>query len=351
MTPKQLLTRKQSLIRRSLAVLSAALLALAWSVAISIPASGAAVKGYLQIVSMTDQGSGLSASVENQTSDTAVVGPVRNRPFDVAVRVLDRPPYLQDGKPDPNAQEIPVSKETTIELREVSGPGTLGGTRTAIIPEAASSATILGAEYTVDAPANNVVLTVQATRGVQLAPDTRTVEVADRAFDANASVGDSVNVIDPSCVAPTALVPNCGELVLPHGANGRVILSLSACDGLVASCDTAGTIKGLVVTAIADLDIKDPAGNPLYTKTSPATLIIACDKELCRQTANGVPKIPVFFTIQNIGPLTTRADPCPAKGVIGPDPQKACVDYVSSSRSDGDLYLHLLFDADMRGGI
>jgi hypothetical protein len=45
MTTKQSLTRKQSLIRRSVAVLSAALLAVAWAVGISIPASAAPAKG------------------------------------------------------------------------------------------------------------------------------------------------------------------------------------------------------------------------------------------------------------------------------------------------------------------
>ena len=55
MTPKQSLPRKQSLIRRSLAVLSALLMAAAWAVGISIPASAAAAaKGFLEIVSMTD---------------------------------------------------------------------------------------------------------------------------------------------------------------------------------------------------------------------------------------------------------------------------------------------------------
>ena len=54
MTPKQSLTRKQSLIRRSLVVLSAVLLAAAWAVGISTPASAAQAKA-LEIVSITDR--------------------------------------------------------------------------------------------------------------------------------------------------------------------------------------------------------------------------------------------------------------------------------------------------------
>jgi hypothetical protein len=60
-----------------------------------------------------------------------------------------------------------------------------------------------------------------------------------------------------------------------------------------------------------------------------------------------VPKLPLFFTLNNTGPLDDIALGCPAKGVIG-EQQDACVDYVSSSRNKGDLYLHLLFVADMR---
>ena len=54
MTPKQSLTRKQSLIRRSLVVLSTVLLATAWAVGISTPASAAAARA-LEIVSVTTE--------------------------------------------------------------------------------------------------------------------------------------------------------------------------------------------------------------------------------------------------------------------------------------------------------
>ena len=108
MTPKQSLTRKQSLIRRSLAVLSTALLATAWIIGISIPASAAPTKGSLDIVSITDTASGLGA-------------PVQGRPLNVVVRVLDTA-----------GQPTTVNQATTIVLEEVSGPGVLGGTTTAV---------------------------------------------------------------------------------------------------------------------------------------------------------------------------------------------------------------------------
>ena len=319
MTPKQSLTLKQSLIRRSLAVLCAALLAAAWAVGASTPASAAPTKGSLEIVSVTDTASGLGA-------------PVQDRPFNVAVRVLDNA-----------GQPTTVSQATTIVLDEVSGPGDLGGTTTAVIPRNGSGATITGATYSQFA--NGVVLRVRAASGVNLAPDQVTVEVALKAVGANASPGRSMNVTDSSCAAPTAEVPTCGQFLLPKGGSGRVTLSINSCDGL-GNCKSAGGLTALVVTGIANL--KDANGNPLYSKTSPATLVVACDKDLCRETANGVPKLPLIYTLNNTGSLNKTAGPCPAKGVVGEE-QDACVDYPSSSRNKGDLYLHLLFVADVRG--
>ena len=63
-----------------------------------------------------------------------------------------------------------------------------------------------------------------------------------------------------------------------------------------------------------------------------------------------MPKLDVIYTFDNNGPLNLTAPECQRKGVIGPT-QKVCVDYVSSMRSDGDLYLHLLFDDDLRFSI
>jgi hypothetical protein len=343
LTPKQSLTRKQSLIRRSLAVLSAALLVAAWTIGISTPAS-AAVKGFLQIVSITDQQSGFGGTVPNETRplDHDVVGPVQNRSFNVAVRVIDRAPG------EPNPQPVTVSKATTIVL-EASGPGELGGTTEAVIPRNGSEAIISGATYS--ELANGVTLSVLVDSGVDLAPDEVTVEVALKAVGRNAEPTVPVEVIDPECAAPTSGVPNCGQFLLPNGANGHVTVSVGSCDGLDEDPvipippEIECRAGALVVTAIANL--KDEDGEPLYTKNSPATLVWACDKDLCRETANGVPKLPLFFTLDNTGPLEQVAGACPAKGMIGAT-QDACVDYASSSRNRGDLYLHLLFVADAR---
>lgn len=332
MTPKQSLirkhsrTRSQSLTRRLLVVLSAVLLATAWAVGISAPAS-AADKGSLQIRSITDQKSGLG-------------GPVQDRAFDVVVRVLDT-----DGQP------MTVNQATTIRLEEASsGPGSLEGNTTAIIERNSSSATIKGAIFTQFD--NGVTLRVRAVSGVQLAPDEETVDVALTAVGAEATVDKALNVKDPDCAAPTRAVPTCGQFNLANGARGHVTLSVGSCEDL-GNCKTVGDIRALVITAIADM--KDSSGNPLYKKTSPASLVVACDKDLCRETANGVPKLPVIYTLNNTGSLNEVAGGpdgpvCPAKGVVGPN-QEACVDYTQSRRQNGDLYLVLLFVADARASM
>jgi hypothetical protein len=319
MTPKQSLTRKQSLIRRSLVVLSAVLLAAAWAVGISTPASAAQAKA-LEIVSVTN--------TENR--DLGLL--VQDQAFEVEVRVVDN-----------RGRTTTVSDETTIALT-ASGPGALGteGNKTAVIQPGGSSGTFAGLSYS---PFDNdVVLTVSVQSGVQLLPDEITVDFALTAVGRDAEPEEPIVVTDQACVAPTPLVPICSQLLLPNGANnelgGRsdVVLSIGSCDGL-GSCRTAGGITALVATGVVDV-----AG--LYEKTSPATLVIACDKVLCGGT--GVPKLDVIYTFDNDGPLNLTAPECQRKGVIGPT-QKVCVDYVSSMRSDGDLYLHLLFDDDLRG--
>ncbi len=88
------------LVRRSLAVLIAALLAGVFAVVgTSAPAGAAPVKGYLRIVSITDNLEPL-AGVEDRPFDI-----VKDRPFTVVVEVRDAP---QDpATPDPRGSSRP----------------------------------------------------------------------------------------------------------------------------------------------------------------------------------------------------------------------------------------------------
>jgi hypothetical protein len=325
------MTPKQSFLRRCLAILSAAVLAAALVIIGTwLPAGATGTHGEggdrddvdaLRIVLIRDQDSGLP-------------WPVQDRKFDVVVQVVD-----DDGKP------VNVAKATKIKLKEVSGPGELGGNTTAVIQAGFSSITIFGATYSQFA--NGVVLKVKVVYGDDLAPGKITVEVALTAVGANAKPGERLTLNDPNCAAPTSDVPTCGFLRLKKGADGLVTLSVGSCDGLAErfdGCHEVGNTEALVITAIASL--KDADGDPLYSRKHPAKVILACDKALCPKTKD-VTKFKVLFTLNNTGPLKKVAPPCPKKGVIGKD-QRACVDYEQSFRRDGDLYLPVLFTRDWR---
>jgi hypothetical protein len=332
------MTPKQSFLRRCLAVLSAALLAAALvMLGTWLPAGATGTHGQggdrddakaLQIVSIRDRGSGL-------------LSPVQDRKFDVVVQVVDD-----------DSESTNVSKATKIKLTEVSGPGVLGGNTTAVIQANTSSTFILGATYSQFA--NGVVLEVTVVYGEHLKQDQITVEVARTAVGADATPGKPLKLRDPNCAAPTSTVPTCGFLNLNNGADGHVTLSVGSCDDLAdkfGGCRDRRNTEALVVTAIASLKGSD--GDPLYSNKEPAKAILACDKVLCGKSGHkwhgrhGKPKIKVIYTLNNTGPLTKVAPPCPKKGVLGQG-QKVCVDYKHSKRRDGDLYLPLLYNVDLR---
>jgi hypothetical protein len=318
MTPKQSLTRKQSLMRRSLVVLSALLLATAWAVGISTPASAAAPRA-LKIVSVTTQ----TDTCPLPERCAIVAGDV----FTIVVRVVDR-----------NGEPATVSKDTTVVLEEISGGGSIPK-GSDIIRRGGSQAIFVGLTYSESA---NPVLRARATSGVELRPDQIMVPIAKSAVRDNASrnAPEPFNLTDPGCGdgggVPNSSDPTCGHLIT-KSAEGAVVMSVGSCDDLGPPDNTnpCRSDTALVVTLFADISPGEPH----------STMILACDKELCGQT--GVPKLPVFFSRTNTGPLDDIQVPeCSKKGVLGN--QKACVDYVSSMRSDGDLFLVVLFDGDAR---
>jgi hypothetical protein len=316
MTPKQSLTRKQSLIRRSLVVLSTVLLATAWVVGISTPASAAPARA-LEIVSVRSGDGNLCP-----TADRCAI--LEDQAFAVLVRVVDR-----------NGEPATVSKDTTIVLEEISGGGSLSpdGSDVTIL-RGGSDATFVGLTYS---PSANPVLGVRVTSGVELRPDQIAVPIALSAVRGNATRDAAFELDDPGCGAgngvPTTDEPTCGKL-LTTGAAGAVVMSVGSCED-AGPCRTSGDITALVVTINAD--IEHPQGEH-------STAILSCDKVLCGGT--GVPKLPVIYTFDNNGDLTQTAGACRRKNDLGN--LEICVDYVSSMRSDGDLYLHVLFNHDLR---
>jgi hypothetical protein len=307
----------QSLIRRSFAVMVAAVLAVAFAVAGTSAPASAAVKGYLHIVSIAD-----SENPQDGLADKdRPFDIVKDRPFNVVVEVRDAAV---------GGQLTTVTRETTVVLEDVSEPGVVRGTTRATIPRDGSDTTIFGATYSEFA--NGVEFRVRVERGVDLAPSASfSVNVALTAVTDPGS--GSVDLRDENCDAPTSARPTCGRLLLPNGANSKVLMSVGACEGL-GNCRS--DIGALVVTAVADL-------GTLYANT-PATLILACDKTICGGA--GVPRLPVVYTFVNGEAPTLFAEECPAKGVTGSF--DICVDYVQSTRNQGDLYTYILFDHDLR---
>jgi hypothetical protein len=326
----------QSRVRRSFAVLVAAVLAVAFAVAGTSAPASAAVKGYLRIVSIADDAEPQQGvDVDDRPFDI-----VQGRDFNVVVEVRDAPQNPDTTGVD--GQLTTVTRATQVVLEEVSGPGVLGGTIQATILRDRSGTTISKATYSEFA--NGVEFRVKRETGVDLAPsDAFSVDVALTAKSAVVQAGDSLDLRDANCGAPTSTETTCGRLILPAGGpGGRVVMSVGSCDGL-ADCRTAGGAEALVVTAVFPGQ---------FAKENPATLILACDKVICGQSGAGLPQLPVIYTFDNGGdlgipPLGGIADPCPAKGVLGED-QDICVDYVNSSRNQGDLYTHVLFDHDLR---
>ena len=308
------------LVRRSLAVMIAALLAGVLAAAgITVPASAAPARA-LEIFSVTSGDSELCP-----TADRCAI--LQGQEFAVHVRVVDRAGQLAT-----------VSKDTTIVLEKLSGGGSLVPDGSVVtIPRNGSEATFTGLKYT---PSGNPTLGVRVTSGVQLSPDNLAVPIAVTAVRDDATRGQPFDLDDPGCGAgsgvPTSDEPTCGHLVTT-GANGPVVLSVGSCED-AGSCLTVGGTTALIVTVNAD--IQHSAGE--YS-----TVILSCDKVLCGGT--GVPKLRVIYTFDNNGDLTQTAPACPRKNDIGNF--EVCVDYVQSMRSDGDLYLVVLLDHDWRGSM
>lgn len=141
---------------------------------------------------------------------------------------------------------------------------------------------------------------------------------------------------DGTCSEATTEHPVCGVVLLPNGAvSPQVLLSLGVCDTTYAGC---GSARGSVVQVLADV-------TGLYAPTSPATILMKCDKTLCGGGA--IHKQSLSYSLAGNAALTP-APPCPAKSTIG-DGQEVCVDYVQSNRDkSGDTHLYLLFTRDAR---
>jgi hypothetical protein len=157
----------------------------------------------------------------------------------------------------------------------------------------------------------------------------------------NPQFANGVGVGNAACGQATT-EPECGIIVLPNDIeSSNAALSLGKC-----TTNLGCTSGSQVVQFIADLGTR-------YTPQAPATLIIRCDKKLCRNTNNGVKGFTLKVSQSATGPLDHVSQPCAVKGVADNGLNNGdtfCTDYVQSHRDNsGDVLLVLLFTQDMRG--
>ena len=241
-----------------------------------------------------------------------------------------------------NTAGLPASFNSDTTLSITSGSGTLSPS-THVVPGGAETAKLTTSLPTA---ANQVSLTVAVAGGKlarTVAPGTspEPFDVMSQLRFENSTTNFAEGIGGRSdCAEATRDDPVCGIVMLPNGAASKqVLLSLGACDSTYAGC---GSTRGSLVQTLADLTRADGTG--LYTKTSPATLVMRCDKSLCGRGSIQSKKL--SYSLLGNAPLAD-AMPCPAKGTVGDEP--ACVDYVQSKRDgSGDTHLYLLFTEDAR---
>lgn len=243
-----------------------------------------------------------------------------------------------------DATGAPAAFNSDTTLSITSNQVTLSPS-TAVVPKGVTSWRLTSKAATA---ANQVSLTVKVASGRSartVAPGT-----SPRLFDVMSQLRLENSAKDvyfqhgiggrANCTEATREDPVCGIVILPRGSvSAKVLLSLGACDSAYAGC---GSSRGSLVQTLADLN--DGAGD-LYTKTSPAALLMKCDKSLCG--TGSIQSQTLSYSL--LGNTALQVAPaCPAKGTVGAE-QPACVDYVRSKRDgSGDTHLYLLFTEDAR---
>jgi hypothetical protein len=247
-----------------------------------------------------------------------------------------------------DADNQPASFNSDTALSITSSVGALS---TVVVPKGNETFALT---THIDVPANQVSVTVSVqtkrhqtsdVAGDTTDPNQLFDVVSDLRFE-DTSPGSNFSAGiggDTNCAAADRQHPVCGIVLLPNGAKGtssNVLLSLGKCDATYTKCDT----RGAVVQALADLGTPGQLDG-LYSTTSPATVVIKCDKVLCPGGKISDYHLQVSL---NGNDALQQAAACPAKGTMA-DVNHPCVDYVQSTRDGaGDTLLYLLFAKDVR---
>ena len=290
-------------------------------------------------VSSADTGGGgpTGLTVEASTANTGLGGAVptvlvqAGGPFNVTIGLLP--------------MGATFKKDTRIDLTlDAVAGGRPHGTFT---PSAVTfPAGVTSASYAISYSAadNGLVLKASASRQKEIASGrTAAFDVVSTLLGlakGNPQFPTGVGVGDSSCSRGTT-EPECGIIVLPNDIqSSNAALTLGRC-----TADLGCTSGSQVIQFVADLGTR-------YSPTNPATLIVRCSKQLCRNTNNGIQAFTLKVSQDSIGPLDRVSQPCVAKGIADNGLNNGdtfCTDYVQSHRDQGDLLLYLLFREDMRG--
>jgi hypothetical protein len=244
---------------------------------------------------------------------------------------------------DAAGQPAAFNQDTPLRISTNTGSGNLPSPAMVTAPGGSTSVTLT---TSLPEPANQVQVTVSAPtlRGSKAvtpgttSPDERFDVLAELRFEDSAAGTPFAAGIggEADCTSATSEDPVCGTLLLPNGAqSSQVLLSRGLCDAAYADCRSA---RGSVIQFLGNLD-------GLYTQTSPATMLVRCDKSLCGKGA--ISRVGLSYSLLGNAALAP-APRCPAKNTIGTG-QQVCIDYVQSTRDNaGDSLLHLLLTKDAR---
>lgn len=238
----------------------------------------------------------------------------------------------------------PVQKASTFALTVTSHSGSTVLSPTSVTIAKGSSTGSVVVRFT--GQANGVAVAAKGSGTLSGWTASSVASPVDVALKASASPTSTSfwGTAGATPCAPDITVGNrvCADLVLPTGVSSDVLLTTGLCDTAL----TCGSNKDLV-QVLADL-----TG---VTRTTPAKLIVKCDKSAC--PGGGVPSYKVLFSVSpgSSVPLS-EAPACSSKGVVDQAYMTPgggyCVDYVQSKRDGaGDLHLFLLFTQDARGSM
>ena len=250
-----------------------------------------------------------------------------------------------------DADGAPAAFKKDTALSATSSVGSLGP----VSGKALKGSSVATLVTSVTTAVNRVVLTVGAGSGPSAPTGGATVAfdvLSELRPDVPATSGTSFEEGiggGKSCTTAEPSAPVCGIVRLPREpARTCCCPSAPATRSRTPTTSTRPATRDRAGLGARSCRHSSPSRRTHYSTTSPATIIVKCDKTLCGTGA--IKRLTVLYSLTGNDPLTAP-EPCPAKGTMAQE-ATPCVDYVQSKRDgSGDTHLFLLTDRDIRTGI